>query len=94
LGRTFLFPVDISSCPALSAILSQLFSPLNPRQNCGRLDIPTALETEDNRWATNEAFMRDIITKLRQECVYIITKLRQESVYTITKLRQECVYIS
>jgi hypothetical protein len=47
------FPVDISRCSMLSAIVSQIFPCLDNLEMCGLHDIVSALETDDTRWATH-----------------------------------------
>jgi hypothetical protein len=51
-GKDFIFLIDVSPCPVLSAIVPQLF-PLHDHQICGRQNVASALETDDNRSATN-----------------------------------------
>ena len=52
-ARAFLFPVATSQRPVLSAIVSQLFPSHDYLQICGRQDISSTLETDDNRSATS-----------------------------------------
>lgn len=70
-GRDFLFPADISPCPVLLSILSQLFPPHNQLSILCREDIVSVLETDDNRSATN---FPDIITI---SSFYLVMKLHK-----------------
>ena len=44
--RAYLFSIEVSPCLALSAIVSQLFSPGNHLHNCGCQHFDSALETD------------------------------------------------
>jgi hypothetical protein len=53
MGQDFPFPLDISSCPVLSAIVSQVFAPRGHLYLCSRQDSASVLETVDKRLLTN-----------------------------------------
>lgn len=54
--RTSMFSVHISPYPLLSAIVSQLFPARDYLQNCGNQRFASALETDDNSFATYQDF--------------------------------------
>ena len=49
-GRTFMFPVNRSPYPVLSAMVSQLFPLHASLQACGRQDFASAMETAGKFW--------------------------------------------
>jgi hypothetical protein len=59
--RAFLLPVDISPCPLLPAIVSQMFPARDQLYICGRQDFVSALEAVDNLSATNSPAISTII---------------------------------
>ena len=76
-GESLCFLFLISQCPVLSAIVSQLFPPLNHLYVCFRQDFASALTTEDSRSATNSPDITMV------SAVFLVTKLY------VTKLRNE-----
>jgi hypothetical protein len=65
----FIFPVDISRCSLLSAIVSHLFPCLDNLEMCGLQDIVSVLEADDTRSATHSYVTITISTG------YSVTKL-------------------